>query len=288
MVQKSTKLKKIHTPKLNKYLILFIVFFIFLITIQPTNASINSLNSSIKINNYVIDNAGILSTEFKIALETVMIELEKETNGVQFVIYIDNIIPEGQSIEEYSLKLAEQNKLGKENNDNGLLLYIALDEREYRWETGYGLESTLNSALLGRISRAQLEPEFKEGNYEQGLFNVVNTTTYILLHSEDSDVKKMIDESQSSKKSSTTKIILLIIMHIAMLVIIWFIKKQRAKFLNNNINNKNNTNKNINDNTYITCASNIFTNSFNKGNRGSGGFSGGGGSFGGGGHSGKW
>jgi len=254
------------------FLFILITIGLFFITIPHVNAEDNIPI----IKTYVTDNAGILSPEFKSSLENVMIELESKTNGVQFVIYIDDIIPVGQSLEEYSLKIAEQNKIGTEENDNGLLLYIAIYDRKYRWETGYGLESTLNAALLGRISREQLEPSFKEEKYEEGLFNVVNTTSYILLNSEDSDVKKMIEESKSTEKQNPIKKkVLIIVLIVLIYIIIMFPRKRNQSSIQNNTK-------------YTTSASKIFTGGFNRGGGGSGGFSGGGGSFGGGGHSGGW
>ncbi|MGV8169341.1 MAG: TPM domain-containing protein [Candidatus Nanoarchaeia archaeon] len=262
----------------------FLRFFLFSIIFLSTFWAVSAQNSAPAIKSYVTDNAGILSPEFKAALEQVMIELESETNGVQFIIYTDRTIPEDYSIEEYALDIAEQNGVGRAGSDNGLLLYIAVDDRQYRWETGYGMESTLNSALLGRISREHMEPEFKQGNYEQGIFNVVNTTTYIILHSEDADVKKMIEDSKkepSIDKKKLTRIIIFIIIFVLIIIVISSIK---------NKNNSSKTNSHSNK-MYRNSASNIFTGGFGRGGFGggsSGGFSGGGGHFGGGGHSGGW
>src|SRR3989344_5026383 len=126
-----------------------------------------------KINSYVIDNAGILTPESKSVLESRLRQIEKSTNGVQFVVYIDKEYPKEYSLEQYSLMIAEQNGIGAGEQDNGLLLYLAVDGREFRWEAGYGMESTLNAALLGRISRDYMIPEFKNNNYELGILKSV-------------------------------------------------------------------------------------------------------------------
>src|SRR3989338_5265439 len=129
-----------------------------------------SIAASIPIaDSYVTDNAGVLSQSAKSKLETELKELEKSTNRVQFVVYIEKEYPKEYSLEEYTLQIAENNKIGKKGNDNGILLYVAVDDKQFRWEVGYGVESTLNAALLGRISREYIIPNFKEGNYEKGI-----------------------------------------------------------------------------------------------------------------------
>jgi len=120
-----------------KKILIFALVFLLLISISSA-ALIPVLNS------YVTDNAGILSPAAKLQLENELRDLEKQTNGVQFVIYIENEYPKDFSLEEYTLKIAENNKIGKKGNDNGVLLYIAIKDRKYRWEVGYGVESTLN------------------------------------------------------------------------------------------------------------------------------------------------
>ena len=59
--------------------------FLFLIVIQFASAAEIPI-----INSYVTDNAGILSGNAKLQLEKDLRELEKSTNGVQYVIYIEN------------------------------------------------------------------------------------------------------------------------------------------------------------------------------------------------------
>ena len=61
------------------------------------------------------------------------------------------------------------------------MLYVAINDRKYRWEVGYGVESTLNSPLLGRLSREYLAPNFKEGNYEKGILEAYDATKRLLL-----------------------------------------------------------------------------------------------------------
>ena len=258
-----------------KRLILMII--VLLLCIQFVIAEIPIINS------YVTDNAGILSYSAKSQLEKDLRELEKSTNGVQFVIYIENEFPKEYSLEEYALKIAETNKMGKKGNDNGVLLYVAVKDRKYRWEVGYGAESTLNSALLGRISREYLVPNFQAGNYEQGILQAVDVTKRILLGSNDADIVAL-QASNNSKISPST------IFYLAILIIIILISLA-ARISNYKKSIKG---KKYKDDFYHGAAWGLFAGGFGRGRFGGGGsggfggFSGGGGTFGGGGFSGGW
>jgi hypothetical protein len=66
-----------------------------------------------------------------------------------------------------------QTGIGKSGKDNGVLVLVALDEREWRIEVGYGLEGDLTDIETNLIAQQYLVPAFKEGNYGQGLYDTV-------------------------------------------------------------------------------------------------------------------
>jgi len=113
------------------------------------------------------DNAGLLSQESKNGLEAYLLGLER-ASGVQVALLT---IPSlaGENLEAYSLRVAEEWGLGSEDADSGVLLLVALDERAIRIEVGYGLESALTDAKSGFIIRTVIVPEFKKGNYDEGI-----------------------------------------------------------------------------------------------------------------------
>jgi uncharacterized protein len=78
-------------------------------------------------------------------------------------------------LEEYSLRVAHDVwKLGTKNNDNGVLLLIAVDDRKMRIEVGYGLEGVLTDALTSRIIRNEIAPHFRNQEYDAGVTAGVN------------------------------------------------------------------------------------------------------------------
>lgn len=63
--------------------------------------------------------------------------------------------------------------IGKEGEDNGVLILIAMEEREWRIEVGYGLEGDITDIESNLIAQQYLIPKFLEGNYGEGLYDTV-------------------------------------------------------------------------------------------------------------------
>jgi uncharacterized protein len=76
---------------------------------------------------------------------------------------------EGESLEDYSIRLAQQWRIGQKGLDNGLILLVFLKERKVRVEVGYGLEPTITDVVAGEIIRERIAPRFREGKHAAGL-----------------------------------------------------------------------------------------------------------------------
>jgi len=76
---------------------------------------------------------------------------------------------EGESLEDYSVRLAQQWRIGQKGLDNGLILLVFLQERKVRVEVGYGLEPTITDVVAAQIIRERIAPRFREGKYGAGL-----------------------------------------------------------------------------------------------------------------------
>lgn len=121
---------------------------------------------------YVNDYANILSQE----TEDYIVEKSKElyrVDGTQIVVVtVPNL--EGKSIEEYSLNLARSFGIGSKEKNNGLLLLLALKERQSRVEVGTGLEGILPDGKTGRFQDEYMIPYFKSNNFDEGIKNGYN------------------------------------------------------------------------------------------------------------------
>jgi hypothetical protein len=90
---------------------------------------------------------------------------------------ITDIVPLGVYIfNELPLETYDGNTvvgIGKEGKDNGVLILIAIDERQWRIEVGYGLEGDITDLESNRITQDYLVPELSGGNYGEGLYYTV-------------------------------------------------------------------------------------------------------------------
>ena len=116
---------------------------------------------------WVHDEANVLSPSGKQEIESI-IRAERDSTSNQIGVLIVPSLDD-EILEEYSLRVAEQWKIGQKGKDNGVLLLIAMKERKIRIESGYGMEGTLTDALSSRINRNEIAPHFREGDYDGGV-----------------------------------------------------------------------------------------------------------------------
>jgi uncharacterized protein len=117
---------------------------------------------------YVTDLAGIIRDDLKNELNADLQLLERKTSAQVLVLTVQTL--DNQDIEEFALNTKEKWKLGQKGKDNGILIVVALKDRKYRIEVGYGLESVLPDSLVGSIGRQYFVPSFKQGDYSGGIY----------------------------------------------------------------------------------------------------------------------
>ncbi len=115
----------------------------------------------------ITDNAEILSPEVKRSLSENLKAHEQRTRNQVAVLTIPTL--DGESIEDYALRVFESWKLGRKGEDNGVLIVVVPNDRRMRIEVGYGLEGTLTDAMAGRIIQNIMAPRFKNGDFDGGI-----------------------------------------------------------------------------------------------------------------------
>ena len=115
----------------------------------------------------VTDQTATLTTEQQAALEQTLQTFEARKGSQLAVLIVPSSEPE--TIEQYSLRVAEQWKLGRKNVDDGAILVIAKNDHTLRIEVGYGLEGALNDAVSKRIISEIIVPRFKQGDFYGGI-----------------------------------------------------------------------------------------------------------------------
>jgi uncharacterized protein len=116
-----------------------------------------------RINDY----AGALSPADRDRLEQSLIAREA-TSRNQVVVAIFRSL-EGESLEDYSIRLAQAWRIGQKGLDNGVIFLIFLDDRKTRIEVGYGLEGSLTDAVSSSILRDVVAPRFRSGRLADGI-----------------------------------------------------------------------------------------------------------------------
>jgi len=119
----------------------------------------------------VNDYAGMLSQGTVRQLDLLLKDLEQSESTQIVVLTVPSL--EGDALEDFSLRVAEQWKIGHKGLDNGAILLISRADRKVRIEVGFGLEGRLTDLLAGRIIRGIIVPEFKAGRFDQGVLNGV-------------------------------------------------------------------------------------------------------------------
>ena len=115
----------------------------------------------------VTDQTATLTAEQKAALEQTLQAFEARKGSQIALLIVPTTAPE--TIEQYSLRVAELWKLGRKKVDDGAILVVAKNDRALRFEVGYGLEGALNDATSKRIISEIIAPRFTEGDFYGGI-----------------------------------------------------------------------------------------------------------------------
>ncbi len=136
---------------------------------------------------YVNDFAGVIDAGSKNQMEIIIQSLKQKTGAEIAVVSVDTIAPYG-TIEEYSIDLATEWGIGKEGEDTGVLILLAMAEGRIKLEVGYGLEGIIPDGLAGEIRDKSILPSLSAGNYGAGLLKGVQAVTGIIAKEYDVDI----------------------------------------------------------------------------------------------------
>lgn len=115
----------------------------------------------------VTDLTGTLSPTQRATLEARLKEFELRKGSQIAVLVVPTTQPE--AIEQYSIRVVEQWKLGRKGVADGLLLLVAKNDRKIRIEVGRGLEGVVPDAIARRVIAEVIAPYFKRGDFTGGI-----------------------------------------------------------------------------------------------------------------------
>jgi len=216
----------------------------------------------------VHDEAHVLKQETIDHLEKQLTQYEDSTSNQIAILIVTSL--DGESIEDYSIRVAEKWELGQKEKDNGVLLLIAVDDHLMRIEVGEGLEGVLTDALSSRIIRNEMAPAFRRGDFDADVIAAI-----------DGIVKAIGGEYKGDDSSgwdpAYTKWLIFGILIWLLIMGYSFYKEFKKPGVGSS------TNSGSGSTVFGTSSSSGWSSSSSRGS-----FGGGGGSFGGGGSSGGW
>jgi uncharacterized protein len=115
----------------------------------------------------VVDQTATLGSDQKASLEQDLKAFEDRKGSQVAVLIVPTTEPE--TIEQYSIRVAEQWKIGRKKVDDGAILVVAKDDRKLRIEVGYGLEGALTDLTSKRIIDEEIVPKFRAGDFAAGI-----------------------------------------------------------------------------------------------------------------------
>ncbi len=116
-----------------------------------------------RINDY----AGALSAVEREQLEQRLAERERSSSNQVVVAIFPSL--DGESLEDFSIRLAQAWRVGRKSLDNGVIFLVFLNDKKMRIEVGYGLEGNLTDAVSSSILRDVVAPRFREGRVADGI-----------------------------------------------------------------------------------------------------------------------
>lgn len=185
-----------------KYLILIFLFITFISSVKAIVSPTSNL--------YVNDYANILSNETEEYIMNKSVALNN-VDGTQIVVVtVPNL--EGYSIEDYATKLFRNFGIGDKDKNNGLLLLLALEERQFRVEVGYGLEGILPDGKTGRFQDDYIITYLKDDKFDEGVKNGYDAFYAEIVKLNNLDLEYNEATSISSSDSTETIISIVIVL----------------------------------------------------------------------------
>jgi uncharacterized protein len=115
----------------------------------------------------VVDQTGTLTSSDIASLNQTLKDLEARKGSQIAILIVPTTAPE--TIEQYSIRVADAWKIGRKKIDDGALMVVAKNDHHLRIEVGYGLEGSLTDVTTKRIIDEEITPKFKAGDFAGGI-----------------------------------------------------------------------------------------------------------------------
>src|SRR4029453_7096223 len=174
------------------------------------------------------DRASILRLGQPEELNAKLEQFEKDTSN-QILVWIDNKLPEGFTLEDFTVRAGQKWGAGQKQEDNGAILFVFVDDRKVRIEVGYGLEGALPDVTAKRIIDGEIVPRFRSGDYPGGVEAGVNAMM-AAIKGENRGTGKTVDEGRRGGGSAQTSSCLLAALFFGVFILLPILMRKRRAF----------------------------------------------------------
>ncbi|MFZ1081651.1 MAG: TPM domain-containing protein [Candidatus Kryptoniota bacterium] len=217
---------------------------------------------------YVTDEAGVLNPEEQGMLDA-RLKAYEDTTSNQIVVLVVNSVP-GADVFSYSMSVAEKNKVGQKGKDNGIIFLVDVGDHKIWLQVGYGLEGVVTDAYASYISNQIVIPEFKSGDYYNGIDHGITALASLIAGTFHADI----NQRQSSRPLGKINPFFFLFLIVPVFRMLFWSRRYST------------SSRGVRSSGWFFPPFGGFGGG--GGGFGGGGFSGGGGSFGGGGAGGSW
>lgn len=236
-------------------------------------------------NTWVVDEGDFLNDAEELALNQRLQGNFDATGRALYVATFPNL--QGHTIEDFGYRLGRDWGVGDAEEDDGVLLIVAREERKIRIETGYGARVFLPDVIAGRIIRNTITPAFQSGEFAYGIdAGVSNIFDALSLSPEEAEARAAEATADEARRSEANPAVFAgVVPFFIMMFIFLSIARRRAGRRYRGKKGKRRRGRiDDGDLAILLWGLDVATRSARRGRGGGwgGGFGGGGGGFGGG------
>lgn len=191
----------------NYFLFILLIIAVFRFPVSALTVSIQPTDRF-----FVNDFANVIDANTENRIYTAGVQLYEKTGAQVVVVTLDTI--DGADIQEYGVQLGRVWGIGDKEDDNGIVLILAMDERKVGISVGYGLEGAVTDMQSGIILDTYALPYFQENNFSKGLsaaYDALINEVYLEYGLEADPNYTPVDELQGNSVGSTFTLIMFLI-----------------------------------------------------------------------------
>lgn len=125
-----------------------------------------------ELQSWVTDLSGTLGVDQRQALEQRLQGLEQRSKAQVAVLLVPEL--EDETVEQLAVRAFAQWRLGRQGQDDGVLLVVAKQSHALRIEVGYGLEGRITDVQAKHIIDERIAPAFRQGDYYTGVLHGID------------------------------------------------------------------------------------------------------------------